>query len=102
MTMHVRRLAVEVAVALVSMAAVTVAVPAVSSAECDPNFSHISATDECKPPPPPPAWWTPPPDYAPKYAPADIPPPPPRPSWAPPSFVPLWDQGHQRWNWVPT
>ena len=42
MTRFVRRLAAGVAVALVPMAAVTVAAAGVGSAECDPNWSHIS------------------------------------------------------------
>jgi hypothetical protein len=102
MTMFVRRLAVDVAVALVAMTAVTVATAGVSSADCDPNWSHILSTNECKPPPPPPPWWTPPPQYAPMYAPPWAPPPPPRPPWVPPSAIPSWDQGHQQWTWVLT
>jgi hypothetical protein len=96
----VRRLAADVAAALVAMAAVTVATPGVSSAECDPNWSRNVWTNECKPPPPPPSWWTPPPSYAPIYAPQWVPPPPPPPPWAP-SAIPAWDQAHQRWGvWV--
>jgi len=102
MKMSIRRLAAKVVVAVVPMAAVTVATPGVSSAQCDPNWSHNPATNECKPPPPPPAWWKPPPPYAPMYAPQWVPPPPPRPPWAPPSAVPKWDGGHQQWFWWPT
>ena len=72
MTRFVRRLAAGVAVALVPMAAVTVAAAGVGSAECDPNWSHIVVTKIYKPPPPPPAWWTPPPAYAPIYAPQSV------------------------------
>ena len=99
MTRFVRRLAADVAVALVPMTAVAVATPGVSSAQCDPNWSHIVATNECKPPPPPPPWWRPPPPYAPIYAPQWIPPPPPPPPGAPP-LHPVWDNGHQQWVWV--
>ncbi len=102
MTSFVRRLAAEVAVALVSMTAVMVATPGVSSAQCDPNWSHIVLTNECKPPPPPPPWWNPPQPYAPIYAPQDVPPPPPRPPWVHPWAIPSWDQVHQQWIWIPT
>ena len=101
MTRFVRRLAAGVAVASVPMAAVTVAAAGVGSAECDPNWSHIVVTNECKPPPPPPAWWTPPPAYAPIYAPQSVPPPPPPPPWAQSLHLhPVWDGGHQQWVWV--
>jgi hypothetical protein len=102
MTRFVRRLAAGFAVALVPMAAMTVATPGVSSAQCESNWSRNVWTNECKPPPPPPAWWTPPPPYAPVNAPQWVPPPPPRPPWAPPSAIPSWDQVHQQWIWVPT
>jgi hypothetical protein len=106
MTRFVRCLAASVAVALVPMAAVTVATPGVGSAQCDPNWSRNVWTNECKPPPSPPPWYKPPPPYAPKFAPQWVPPPPPAPPWAP-SAVPAWDQGHQQWGvwagpvWVP-
>jgi hypothetical protein len=99
MTPLVRRLAANLAVALVPMAAVMVATPAVSSAQCDPNFSRNVWTNECKPPPPPPPWYSPPPPYAPKYAPQWIPPPPGPAPGAPP-LHPVWDQGRGRWVWV--
>jgi hypothetical protein len=106
MRWFVRRMAAVVAVALAPMAAVTVAAPGVSSAQCDPNWSRNVWTNECKPPPPPPSWYQPPPAYAPSFAPLWVPPPPPAPPWAP-SAVPAWDQGHQQWGvwagpvWVP-
>jgi hypothetical protein len=105
MRWFVRRLAVVVAVALVPMAAVTVATPGVSSAQCDPNWSRNVWTNECKPPPPP-SWYQPPPAYAQSFAQLWVPPPPPAPPWAP-SAVPAWDKGHQQWGvwagpvWVP-
>jgi hypothetical protein len=76
MTRFVRRLAADVAVTLVPMAAVMVATPGVASAQCDPNWSRNVWTNECRPLPPPPSWWTAPPSYAPMYAPQWVPPPP--------------------------
>lgn len=92
-----------VAVAVVPMAAVTIAVPGVSSAQCDPNWSRNVWTNECKPPPPVPDWYTPKPAYVPSFAPADIPPPPPPPPWAQlpqMQLRPVWDVGHQQWVWI--
>jgi hypothetical protein len=99
MTPFVRRLVADLAVALVSMAVVMVATPAVSSAQCDPNFSRNVWTNECKPPPPPPPWYNPPPPYAPKFAPQWIPPPP-VPAPGGPPLHPVWDQGRGQWIWV--
>lgn len=99
MTRFVRRLAASVVAALCPLAAVMVATPGVSWAKCDPNFSRIVATNECKPPPPPPEWYTPRPAYAPQFASPDIPPPPPPPPWAQ-NFRPVWDGGHQQWVWI--
>jgi hypothetical protein len=99
------RLAGVIAVAFVSMAAVVVATPAVSSAECDRRMSWNPVTGECKLPPPPPEWYTAPPPYAPAYAPPDVPPPPPTPWWA--RTDPVWSNGHHQWGiviggaWVP-
>jgi len=87
-----------VTVTSVPMAAVMMAAPGVSSAQCDPNWSRNVWTNECKPPPPPPDWWTPRPAYAPPYAPADIPPPPPPPPWAQ-QLQPVWDEGGMHWVW---
>ena len=42
MTRFVRRLAATIAVALVPLAAVTVATPAISSPQCDPSVYHIA------------------------------------------------------------
>lgn len=90
-----------VAMTLVPMAAVTVAAPGVSSAQCDPNWSRNVWTNECKPPPPPPDWFTPKPAYVPSFAPADIPPPPPPPPWAQQlQLRPVWDGGRQQWVWI--
>lgn len=100
MTRFVLRLVAGAVAALASTALVTVATPGVSKAECDPNWSYIVATGECKPPPPPPAWWTPPPPYAPIYAPQSVPPPPTVPPPSPWPVHPVWDQGHQQWIWV--
>jgi hypothetical protein len=101
MTRFVRRLAARGAVALIPMAAVTVAAVGVASAECDPNWARNQVTNECKPQPPPPAWWTPPPGYAPIYAPQWVPPPPPPPPWAQSLRLhPVWDENHQQWVWV--
>ncbi len=100
MTKFVRRLVIDVAVALVPMTAVAIATPGVSSAQCESNWSHIVATNECKPPPPPPPWYTPPPPYAPMYAPQWVPPPPPPPPPGGPPLHPVWDQGHQQWVWI--
>ena len=104
MRRFVRRLPAIVAVALVSLAAVTVATPGVSLAQCETNWSRNVWTNECKLPPPP--WYKPPPPYAPPFAPEGVPPPPPPPPWAP-SVNPVWDPGHQAWGiwagpaWVP-
>lgn len=106
MRWFVRRLAAVVAVALVPMVAVTVATPAVNSAQCPTNWSRNVWTNECKPPPPPPSWYQPPPPYAQPFAPQDVPPPPSPPPWSP-SLNPVWDPGHQQWGvwvgpaWVP-
>jgi hypothetical protein len=100
MTSFARRVVAHVvAVTVVPMAAVTVATPGVSSADCDPNWSRNVWTNECKPQPRPPDWWTPPPAYAPPFAPADVPPPPPPPPWAQ-QLHPVWDGGHQQWVWI--
>jgi hypothetical protein len=99
------RLAAVIAVPFVSMAAVGVAMPAVSSAECAHNMSFNPMTGECKLPPAPPDWYTAPPPYAPSFAPPDIPPPPPWPAWAP--RAPMWSNGYHQWGvymggvWVP-
>jgi hypothetical protein len=102
MTSFARRLVAYVgALAFVPIAAVTVATPGVSSAQCDPNWSRNVWTNECKPPPPPPAWYTPKPAYVPEFAPADIPPPPPPPPWAQQlQLRPVWDGGHNQWVWI--
>lgn len=97
MTRFIRRLAATIAVALVPL--VTVVTPAVSSAECDPNWSRNVWTNECKPPPAPPVWWTPRPAYAPPFAPDWIPPPPPPPPWAQ-QLHPVWDEGSLQWVWI--
>jgi hypothetical protein len=99
MTRFVRRLATAIAVASIPFAAGTIATPAVSSAQCDPNWSRNVWTNECKPGPAPPAWWTARPAYAPPYAPVDVPPPPPPPPWAQ-QLHPIWDEGGQHWVWV--
>jgi hypothetical protein len=105
MRLSTRRLATLGAAAFMSMAALVVAPPGVSSAECDRRMSWNPVTNECKPPPAPPAWYTPPPAYAPSFAPPDIPPPPPTPAWAP--QAPMWSNGYQHWGvyvggvWVP-
>ena len=91
------------AVTLVPMAAVMVAAPGVSSAQCDPNWSRNVWTNECKPPPPVPDWYIPKPAYAPEFAPADIPPPPPPPWWAQlpqMQLRPVWDGGKSQWVWI--
>jgi hypothetical protein len=69
-----------VAVALVQIAAVTIATPGVSSSEpCVlPGFSNEVEAEECKPPPPPP-----PGKLSPPYAPQSVPPPRPAPQSAP-------------------
>jgi hypothetical protein len=106
MRWFIRHLAVVVAVGLVPIAAVTVATPAISSAQCDPNWSRNVWTNECKPPPPLPSWYNPPPQYAPPFAPQSVPPPPSPLPFAP-SVNPVWDPGHQQWGtwagpaWVP-
>jgi hypothetical protein len=92
-----------VAVTLVPMAAVMVAAPGISSAQCDPNWSHNVWTNECKPPPPVPDWYIPKPAYVPSFAPADIPPPPPPPPWAQlpqMQLRPVWDGGKGQWVWI--
>jgi hypothetical protein len=99
MTRFVRRLAAAIAVPLLPLAAVTVAAPGVSSAQCDPNWSRNVWTNECKPPPAPPVWWTPRPAYAPPYAPEWISPPPPPPPWAQ-QLHPVWDEGSLQWVWI--
>ena len=93
------------AVAFVPMAAAVIVTPGVSSAECGPNMSFNPATNVCKLPPAPPAWYTPPPQYAPSFAPPDVPPPPPWPWWAP--HAPMWSNWYHQWGvyvgdaWVP-
>jgi hypothetical protein len=103
MTGSARRLVARVvAVAFVPMAAVMVAAPGVSSAQCDPNWSRNVWTNECKPPPPVPEWYIPKPAWAPSFAPADIPPPPPPPPWAQlpqMQLHPVWDVGQGQWVW---
>jgi hypothetical protein len=92
-----------VAVTLVPLAAVMVAAPGVSSAQCDPNWSRNVWTNECKPPPPVPDWYVPKPAYVPSFAPADIPPPPPPPPWAQlpqMQLRPVWDGGKGQWVWI--
>jgi hypothetical protein len=92
-----------VAVTLVPMAAVMVAAPGISSAQCDPNWAHNVWTNECKPQPPVPDWYIPKPAYAPSYAPADIPPPPPPPPWAQlpqMQLRPVWIAGKGEWVWI--
>jgi hypothetical protein len=92
-----------VAVTLVPMAAVMVAAPGISSAQCDPNWARNVWTNECKPQPPVPDWYVPKPAYAPSYAPADIPPPPPPPPWAQlpqMQLRPVWDVGSRQWVWI--
>jgi hypothetical protein len=92
-----------VAITLVPMAAVTVAAPGISSAQCDLNWSRNVWTNECKPPPPPPDWYITKPAYVPSFAPADIPPPPPPPPWAQlpqMQLRPVWDGGRQQWVWI--
>jgi hypothetical protein len=90
-----------VAVAFVPMAAVMVAAPGISSAQCDRNWSRNVWTNECKPPPPVPDWYIPKPAWAPSFAPADIPPPPPPPPWAQAlQLRPVWDGGHGQWVWI--
>jgi hypothetical protein len=107
-----------VAVTLVPMAAVMVAAPGISSAQCDPtvtthcvtssaqcdpNWSRNVWTNECKPPPPVPDWYVPKPAYVPSFAPADIPPPPPPPPWAQlpqMQLRPVWDGGKGQWVWI--
>ncbi|BCQ08607.1 hypothetical protein [Mycobacterium heckeshornense] len=104
MRWFVRRLAAVVALMLAPTAAVMIATPGVSSAQCDRNWSRNVWTGECKPPPPVPAWYQAPPPYAPPFAPPDVPPPPPQPQWAPSVG---WDPGHQAWGiwegpvWIP-
>ncbi len=117
MTRFARRLVAYLgALTFVPMAAMAVAAPGVSSAQCDPNvtthcvtssaqcdpnWSRNVWTNECKPPPPPPAWYAPKPAYVPEFAPADIPPPPPPPPWAQQlQLRPVWDGGHNQWVWI--
>ena len=100
MTRFLCRLAADVvAVALLAMAAVTVATPGISSAQCDPNWSRNVWTNECKPPTPMPEWYIPRPAYAPPFAPTWIPPPPPAPPWHP-GDIPVWNEGLQQWVFV--
>jgi hypothetical protein len=100
MTRFLCRLAAAVpAVALIPMAAVTIAAPGISSAQCDPSWSRNVWTNECKPPPPVPEWYIPRPAYAPPFAPAWIPPPPPAPP-SQPGDVPVWNGGLQQWVFI--
>ena len=100
MTGFLCRLAASVpAVALIPMAAVTIAAPGISSAQCDPNWSRNVWTNECKPPPPVPEWYIPRLAYAPPFAPAWIPRPPPAPPWQP-GDVPVWNGGLQQWVFI--
>ena len=99
MTRFLRRLAVTVAAAFIPLAAAAVATSAVSSAGCDPNWSHNVWTGECHPQPALPDWYVVRPAYAPPYAPVDVPPPPPPPPWAQ-QMQPRWDEGGQHWVWA--
>jgi hypothetical protein len=99
MTRFLRRLAIASAVASIPLAAAAVATSAVSSADCDPAWSHNVWTGECHPQPAVPDWYTVRPAYAPPYAPVDVPPPPPPPPWAQ-QMHPNWDEGSRQWVWV--
>jgi hypothetical protein len=99
MTRFLRHLATTATVASIPLAAVSVATSAVSSAACDPNWSRNVWTNECHPPPALPDWYVVRPDYAPPYAPVDVPPPPPPPAWAQ-QLQPRWDEGGQHWVWT--
>jgi len=99
MTRFLRRLAAATVAAGAPLAAVAIATSPVSSAGCDPNWSHNPLTGECHPQPPLPDWYNIRPAYAPPYAPVDVPPPPPPPPWAQ-RMQPRWDQGSQNWYWA--
>jgi hypothetical protein len=95
-----RRLTAGVAVALAPLAIMTIATPAVSSAECD-GRTWNPAMRTCDPPPPVPAWYQPAPTYAQAWAPVWAPPPPPAPPWAVAlDLKPVWDQKLQTWTWI--
>ena len=110
MTRFLRHLAAAVVAAAIPLSLAAVATSPVSSAQCDltqlqcakpcdPNWSRNVWTGDCHKPPAPPDWWAVRPDYAPPYAPADVPPPPPPPPWAQ-KMQPRWDEGGQHWIWA--
>ena len=92
---------VVIAVAFATMAIVTVAMPAISSAECDNGRTWDPVARVCDPPPPAPAWYQAAPSYAQSWAPAWAPPPPPTPPWAELlSLKPVWDPRLETWTFI--
>jgi hypothetical protein len=102
MRMLFRRLTAPVAVALAPAAIVTIAAPAISSAEqCPDGRTWNPQTVMCDPPPPLPAWYQAAPSYAQSWAPAWAPPPPPAPPWADALGLKMvWDPRLETWNLI--
>ena len=99
MRMFLRRLATITVVALSPMAVVTLAAPAVSSADCG-GRGWDPVAKLCVPPPPVPDWYRVAPTWAQPWAPAWAPlPPPPPPSSIP--LKPVWDPRYNAWAFVP-
>ena len=96
-----RRLIVAGVLAFAPLAIVTVATPAVSSADCDAGQTWDPVAKTCNPPPPPPAWYQAAPSYAQSWAPAWAPPPPPAPPWADAlGLKAVWDPRLEAWTWA--
>jgi len=110
MRMFLGRLATITMVALSPMAIVTLAAPAVSSADCG-GRAWDPVAKLCMPPPPVPDWYQAAPTWAQSWAPPWAPPPPPPPPsvMCPSPFdwscgVPqkaVWDPRYNAWTFVP-
>ena len=101
MEKFLRRLSAALVVALATAVLVTIAAPAVSSAECEGGRTWDPVAKLCDPPPAVPAWYQPAPDYAQAWAPPWAPPPPPAPGWAQQlQLTPVWDPRLEAWTWT--
>jgi hypothetical protein len=111
MRMFFRRLATITVVALSPIAIMTLATPAVSSADCgDRDWNPV--TNLCVPAPPVPEWYRAAPTWAQSWAPPWAPPPPPAPPsvmcpvlYAASCGVPVkavWDPRYNQWTFVPS
>lgn len=100
MRMFLRHLAIITVVALSPMAIVTLATPAVSSADCG-GRGWDPVAKLCVPPPSLPDWYRAAPTWAQSWAPAWASPPPPAPPWAEAMRLqPVWDPIANTWTWI--